>query len=166
MKDLRIVNVLGGALTTEKTKEEDRSYDLEETPQFPPEAPSGATADRTEKREPQDESPGGIAKRFSFILDEPSEMMKRETRRSEDFKKLAEAKQDRDVYKNKPAGCKVKTERIDQGLQSGDREVKFADWRFDDLSRGSHLSELKKLLSSDPILKTIKPKLTGSLYDR
>ena len=61
--------------------------------------------------------------------------MKRETRRSEDFKKLAEAKQDRDVYKNKLVGCQVKTETIDQGSKSVDREVKFKDWQFDDLSR-------------------------------
>ena len=90
-------------------------------------------------------------------------MMKRETRRSEDFKKLAESKKDRDVYKNKTAGCQVKTETIDQGSKSVDREVKFEDWQFDDLSREYHLKELKKLLSSDPVLKTIKPKLTGSL---
>ena len=48
--------------------------------------------DRTAKLDPQDESPRGIPKRFSFILDESSDIMKRETRRSEDFKKLAEAK--------------------------------------------------------------------------
>ena len=90
-------------------------------------------------------------------------MMKRETRCSEDFKKMAEAKQDRDVYKNKPAGCKVKTETMDQGSKSVDLEVKFEDWRFDDLSREYPLQKLKKLLSSDPVLKTIKPKLTGSL---
>ena len=76
----------------EKRKEEDRSHDLEENPQLHPEASSGATADRTAKRKSQDESPRGIPKRFSFILDEPSEMMKRETRRSEDFKKLAVAR--------------------------------------------------------------------------
>ena len=45
----------------------------------------------------------------------------------EDFKKLADAKQDRDVYKNKPAGCQVKTETIDRGSKSVDREVKFED---------------------------------------
>ena len=109
---------------------EDRSYDLEEKSQLSSEAASGATADRTVKREPQDESPRGIPKRFSFILDEASEMIKRETRRSEYFKMLAEAKQDRDVYKYNPAGCQVKTETIDQGSKSVDREVKFEDWRL------------------------------------
>ena len=44
-----------------------------------------------------------------------------------------------------------------------DREVKFEDWQFDDLSRENHLKELKNLLSSDPVLKKIKPKLTVSL---
>ena len=42
-----------------------------------------------------------------------------------------------------------------------DREVKFEDWQFDDLSREYYLKELKNLLSSDPVLNTIKPKLTG-----
>ena len=41
--------------------------------------------------------------------------------------------------------------------------MKFDDWRFDEISREYHLKELKKLLSSDPVLKTTKPKLTGSL---
>ena len=89
--------------------------------------------------------------------------MKRETRRSDDFKKLAEAKQYRDVYKNKPAGCQVKTETMDRDAKSVDCDVKFEGWQFDDLSREYHLKVPKKLLSSDPVLKTIKPKLTGSL---
>uniref|UniRef100_A0AAV1UAD3 Uncharacterized protein n=1 Tax=Peronospora matthiolae TaxID=2874970 RepID=A0AAV1UAD3_9STRA len=90
-------------------------------------------------------------------------MMKRETRCSEDYKKLAEAKEDRDVDKNKPARCQVKTETMDQGFKSVDREVKFKHWQFDDLSREYHLKELKKLLSTDPVIKMIKSKLTGLL---
>ena len=43
---------LGRGFDDKKIKEEDSSHDLEEKPQFPPEAPSGATADRTVKREP------------------------------------------------------------------------------------------------------------------
>ena len=50
-----------------------------------------------------------------------------------------------------------------QDLKSLDREVKFEDWRFNEISRGYHLKELKKLMSIDPVLKTIKPKLTGVL---
>ena len=72
-------------------------------------------------------------------------------------------KQDRNVYKNKPDGCQVKTETIDHYSQSVYREVKFEDWQFDNLSREYHFKMLKKLPSSDPVLKTIKPKLTGSL---
>ena len=37
--------------------------------------------------------------------------MKEEARSSEYFKKLAAVKQDRTVYKNNQAGCKVKTRR-------------------------------------------------------
>ena len=44
-----------------------------------------------------------------------------------------------------------------------DLEVKFEDWQFDNLSREYHFKMLKKLPSSDPVLKTIKTKLTGSL---
>ena len=52
---------------------------------------------------------------------------------------------------------------MDQGSYSVDREIMFKDWRFDDLSREYRLQDLKKLLSSDRVLKIIKPKLTGSL---
>ena len=64
-------------------------------------------------------------------------------------------KQDRNVYKNRPAGDKVKTEKTDQASLSVDREMKFDDWRFDEIRQAYHLKELKKLLSSDPVLKTI-----------
>ena len=43
-------------------------------------------------------------------------MMKKESRTSEDFKMMAAVKKDRNVYKNKQAGCKVKTEKMDQDL--------------------------------------------------
>ena len=52
---------------------------------------------------------------------------------------------------------------MDQASQSVDREVKFKDRRFDKISREYHLKELKELLSNDPVLKPIKPKLAGSL---
>ena len=54
---------------------------------------------------------------------------------------------------------------MDQDAQSVDREVKFEDWRFDGISQKYHMKELKKLLSSDPVLKKIKPKLTGLLRE-
>ena len=44
-----------------------------------------------------------------------------------------------------------------------DREVKFDDWQFNGISREYNLRELKNLLSSNCVLKTIKPKLTGSI---
>ena len=43
--------------------------------------------------------------------------------------------------------------------------MKFEDWRFDEISREYHLKELKNLLSSDPVLITIKPKLNGALRE-
>ena len=89
-------------------------------------------------------------------------MMRKEAN-SSDVKKLAAVKQDRNVYKNRQDGDKVKTETMDQASQSVDRKMKLEDWRLDEISREYHLKELKKLLSSDPVLNTIKPKLTGSL---
>ena len=50
-------------------------------------------------------------------------MMKKESRTSEDFKMMAAVKKDRNVYKNKQAGCKVKTENMNQDLKSEDRKV-------------------------------------------
>ena len=44
-----------------------------------------------------------------------------------------------------------------------DPEVKFVDCRFNDLIRVYHSQELKRLLSSDPVIKSIKLKMTGSL---
>ena len=41
--------------------------------------------------------------------------------------------------------------------------MKFEYWRCIEICREYHLKELKKLLSSDPVLKTIKTRLTGSL---
>ena len=50
-------------------------------------------------------------------------MMKKESRTSEDFKMMAAVKKDGNVYKNKQAGYKVKTENMDQDLKSEDRKV-------------------------------------------
>ena len=71
-----------------KRKEEDRSNELEEKPQFPLMFHSGATADRAAKHDLQDEIPRGIAKRFSFISDEPPEIMKKYANSTDDFKNL------------------------------------------------------------------------------
>ena len=123
--------------------------DLEEKPQLPPEAPSGATADRAAKHDPQDENPRGIPKRFSFVNEEPSEKMKKASRGWKDV--------------HKQAGCQVKTETKSQDVKSADREVKFKGWPLDELSREYHLQELNKLLTDDPVLKKMKPKLIRSL---
>ena len=90
-------------------------------------------------------------------------MIEKEAKSSDDLKKLASVKQDRNFYTNRQAGDKVKTEKIDQASQSVDHEMIFEDWRFNEIIRERHLKELRKLLSSYPVLKTIKPKLTGSL---
>ena len=43
-------------------------------------------------------------------------MMKKETKRSEDFKKLTLVKKDRNFYNNTQAGCKVRINKMDQDL--------------------------------------------------
>ena len=50
-------------------------------------------------------------------------MMKEEAKSSDDLKKLAAVKQDQNVYKNRQAEDKVKTEKIDQASQSVNREM-------------------------------------------
>ena len=89
--------------------------------------------------------------------------MKKEAMSSDDFNKPIMVKQDRKYHQNSQARCKVKTETMDEDLKSVDRVLKSEDCRFDEFSREYHLNELKKLLSSDLVMKMIKPKLTGSL---
>ena len=62
-------------------------------------------------------------------------MMKKKTRSSHDFKKLAALKQDRNVYKNRQAEDKVKPKKMDKASQSVNRKMKSKYWRFDDISR-------------------------------
>ena len=50
-------------------------------------------------------------------------MMKEVAKRSDDLQKLAAVKQDQNVYKNRQAGDKVKTEKIDQASQSVNRKM-------------------------------------------
>ena len=64
-------------------------------------------------------------KRPSFISDEPSDMIKKEVKSSEDLKKLAAVKQDRNVYKNRQAGDKIQRVKMDQDLKSVYRKVKL-----------------------------------------
>ena len=90
-------------------------------------------------------------------------MKKKEVKGSEELIELATVNQERNVYKKRHAGIKVKTEKMDQVSKSVYRKMKFEDWRFKVSSREHHLKELKMLLSSDPVIKTIKPKLIGYL---
>ena len=62
----------GRGFKAKKSKEEDRSHNLEENTQTPRAVSSGATSDCAAKHDLQDESPRGILKSFSFISDEPS----------------------------------------------------------------------------------------------
>ena len=80
-------------------------------------------------------------------------MMKKEAKRLDDLKNLTMVKQDQNSHQNAQAGCKVKTETMDQDLKAVDCAVRFEDWRYDETSREYHLKELKKMLSSDPVLR-------------
>ena len=52
-------------------------------------------------------------------------MIKKEVKSSEDLKKLAAVKQDRNVYKNRQAGDKIQRVKMDQDLKSVYRKVKL-----------------------------------------
>ena len=59
------------------------------------------------------------------MSDEISEFIKKESRSSEDFRKLDAVNQERNVCKSRKDGDKVKTEKMDQASQSVDRVVKL-----------------------------------------
>ena len=65
--------------------------------------------------------------------------MKKEVKSSNNLKKQAAVKQDRNVYKKRQTGDNIKTQKMYQALKLVDREMKFKDWRFDEISRGYHL---------------------------
>ena len=115
MKYLQIFKVLGGTLTTRNKRCKSVARSGKKS-KLPADVPSGATADRAAKHYLQDAKYRGTPKRISFVSDEPSEMIRKEARSSEDFKKLVVVKQDRNVFKNKQAGCKDKTTKMDQYL--------------------------------------------------
>ena len=62
-------------------------------------------------------------------------MRRKEARSSDDLKKLAAVKQDRNGCKKRQAGDKVKTKKMDQASQSLELKMTFEDWRFDLISR-------------------------------
>ena len=66
-------------------------------------------------------------------------MMTKEEKSSDGFINLAAVKQDRNVYKKRQTGDNIKTQKMYQALKLVDREMKFKDWRFDEISRGYHL---------------------------
>ena len=137
----------GRGFEDKKIKEEDQAIDLEDKPRPPPEVPSGATVDHAAKCDPLDTDPSFYNERFLST----TTLAKRKKKDS------------------KPSRVKMKAPDSDHDVQSkkstdhdAEKEEK-GSWQLDQLEQCFYWKELKKLLSSDPVLKILKPTLIGSL---
>ena len=115
----------GRGFDDKKTKEEDRSFDLEDKPQPPPRVPSGTTTDRTAKHDPLGENPS--AKTEQKLYKTTQAVSTRKT-----------SKTDR-VKKEKP-----RSDRHDRDVRSTMKPIKFVDDVMDMKTEGWQLDQLEQ----------------------
>ncbi|CAI5731159.1 unnamed protein product [Peronospora destructor] len=140
-----------------KMKEEDREIDLEDKPQIPPRALSGATADRSAKSDLLDENPmvkttSAKAKPYSFVDRSPDLKPRTHDREidrigtiQDEIGKIARPKTEYNPGK-------IASREKETNSEARDR----AKWQY-------YYGHLKTLLKTDPVFKILRPKLIGPL---
>ncbi|POM72519.1 Hypothetical protein PHPALM_10752, partial [Phytophthora palmivora] len=127
--------------SSDDVKEEGSAMDLEEKPHPPPQAPSGAPADRDANHGPLDEDPSAKADRTSSTTTPPASRVA--------------------AKKKKPKTMRKKLKAPDSDAEDrGDVHT----WTDDELELAFHRKELASFLTTDPVMKVIRPKVIGDLH--
>ncbi|POM81327.1 Hypothetical protein PHPALM_711 [Phytophthora palmivora] len=126
--------------SSDDVRVEGSAMDLEEKPHPPPQAPSGAPADSDANYGPLDEDPSAKADRTSSTTTPPSSCVA--------------------AKKKKPKTTRKKLKAPDSGAE--DRGVHT--WTDDELELVFHRKEPASFLTTDPVMKVIRPKVIDNQH--